>query len=209
MKVLVGLGNPGREYERTRHNAGFMVIDRLLQRHAPGAAARARFNAAVVEAPVGGQPTLLVKPTTYMNRSGQSVAEVVNFYKLSLTTDVLVLVDEVYLPCGTLRLRPGGGSAGHNGLTDIQRALGSDDYPRLRIGVGPKPEFFEQSDYVLGRFTDEEWARVAPVIDKAADAAEVFLSGGLNAAMNRFNAPDTPPRPKPPRPETPQSDTQT
>src|SRR5262249_18465845 len=137
---IVGLGNPGREYERTRHNAGFMVIDRLVQRNpsASGAPVKARFNAAVVETPIAGQPCLLVKPTTYMNRSGQSVGEVVRFYKLNLATDVLVIVDEVYLPCGTIRIRPGGGSAGHNGLTDIQRALGTDDYPRLRIGVGPK-----------------------------------------------------------------------
>jgi PTH1 family peptidyl-tRNA hydrolase len=201
MKVVIGLGNPGRDYERTRHNAGFMVIDRLVARHAMpiGAPARARFNAAVVEAPIAGQPCLLAKPTTFMNRSGQAVGEIVRFYKLSLA-DVLVVVDEVYLPAGTIRIRPGGGTAGHNGLEDIQRALGADDYPRVRIGVGPKPPFIDQADYVLGRFGEEEWAKVAPTIDKAADAAELFIARGLDAAMNKFNASDEPPRPKKPRP---------
>lgn len=203
MKLIVGLGNPGREYERTRHNAGFMVIDRLVQRHAPATPARARFNAAVVEAPVAGQPCLLVKPTTFMNRSGQSVGEAVRFYKLSLATDVLVIVDDLYLPAGTIRIRPGGGSAGHNGLADLERALGTQDYPRLRVGIDPKPAFMDQADYVLGRFTDEQWGAVVPAIDKAADAAELFVSKGLDAAMNKFNAGEQEPRPKRPRPDQP------
>ncbi len=204
MKLIVGLGNPGREYEKTRHNAGFLVIDRLALRHASGGSpARARFNAAVLEAPVAGQPCLLLKPTTYMNRSGQSVGEAVRFYKLDLAQDVLVIVDDLYLPAGTIRLRPGGGDAGHNGLADIERALGTQDYPRLRVGIDPKPSFMDQADYVLGRFTDEQWGAVAPAIDKAADAVELFVSKGLDAAMNKFNAGEQEPRPKKPRPEPP------
>jgi peptidyl-tRNA hydrolase, PTH1 family len=202
MKLIVGLGNPGREYEKTRHNAGYMVIDRLVSRFAPGAPARARFNAAIVEAPIAGQPCLLAKPTTYMNRSGPAVAEAVRFYKLDLPTDVLILVDDLYLPAGTIRVRPAGGSAGHNGLEDLERALGTQDYPRLRIGIDPKPPYMDQADYVLGRFSDEQWAKVAPALDKAAEAVELFVSKGLDAAMNKFNAGEQEPRPKKPRPES-------
>jgi peptidyl-tRNA hydrolase, PTH1 family len=202
MKLIVGLGNPGREYEKTRHNAGYMVIDRLVSRFAPGAPARARFNAAIVEAPIADQPCLLAKPTTYMNRSGPAVAEAVRFYKLDLPTDVLILVDDLYLPAGTIRVRPAGGSAGHNGLEDLERALGTQDYPRLRIGIDPKPPYMDQADYVLGRFSDEQWAKVAPALDKAAEAVELFVSKGLDAAMNKFNAGEQEPRPKKPRPES-------
>lgn len=206
MKLIVGLGNPGKNYERTRHNAGFLVIDRLVQRHGSSAPTRARFNAAVVEAPVSGETCLLMKPTTYMNRSGQAVAEAVRFYKLEPAKDLLVLVDDVALPSGSLRLRPGGGAGGHNGLTDIQRALGSDSYPRLRIGIDSKPPFMDQADYVLGKFDDQQWALVSSVLDKAADAAEVFISRGVDAAMNQFNAPPAPPAPAggaPPKPKRP------
>jgi peptidyl-tRNA hydrolase, PTH1 family len=209
MKLIVGLGNPGKNYEKTRHNAGYLVIDRLVQRHAgsaPTPPTRARFNAAVVEASVGGEPCLLMKPTTYMNRSGQSVGEAVRFYKLDLGKDLLVVVDDVALPSGAIRLRPGGGPGGHNGLTDIQRALGTDAYPRLRIGIDAKPPFMDQADYVLGKFDDHQWALVNPALDHAADAAEIFIRKGVDAAMNQFNAPPTttsptPPAPRPKRPQ--------
>lgn len=200
MKLIVGLGNPGKNYEKTRHNAGFMVVDRLVQRHGAGAPVKARFNAAVVEAPIGGQPCLLMKPTVFMNRSGQSVAEAVRFYKLDPALDMMVFVDDVALPPGALRIRPGGGAGGHNGLADIQRLLGADTYPRCRIGIDASPEYIDQADYVLGRFTDEQLALVGPAIDRAADAAEVFVSQGLDAAMNRFNAPPSPPKPRKERP---------
>ncbi|MBL9031582.1 MAG: aminoacyl-tRNA hydrolase [Phycisphaerae bacterium] len=205
MRVVVGLGNPGREYDKTRHNAGFMVVDRLVDRHARAVPARARFNAAAFDGRIAGEPCLFLKPTTYMNRSGLCVGEAVRFFKLNPAQELLVIVDEIYLPCGTIRLRPGGGSGGHNGLEDIGRALGTDAYPRLRVGVGPKPPGYDQSNFVLGRFTDLEWAAVAPSIDKAADAAECFVTKGLDAAMNAFNAPDVP-RPARPKPERPESD---
>lgn len=207
MKLIVGLGNPGREYDRTRHNAGFVALDRLAARVAPGATPRGRFNGAVVEAGIGAEPCLLLKPATYMNRSGQSVAEAVNFYKLDPARDLLVISDDVALPSGAIRLRPGGGAGGHNGLSDIQRALGRDDYPRCRIGIDATPSFMDQADYVLGRFSDEQWALVDPAITKAADAAEMFVRRGLDAAMNTFNAP--PPAPKPPKPARDNSDTNT
>ncbi len=187
MKLIVGLGNPGKGYERTRHNAGAMAIDRLIERHAPGAPVRGRFNSAVVEAPVRGAQCLLMKPTTYMNRSGAAIAEAVNFYKVSTPTDLFVIVDDVALPPGAVRIRPGGGAGGHNGLSDIERALGTEAYARCRIGIGASPEYMDQADYVLGRFNDWEWAVVEPAIVKAADAAEVFVERGIDAAMNQFN----------------------
>jgi peptidyl-tRNA hydrolase, PTH1 family len=195
MKLIVGLGNPGTTYENTRHNAGFMVVDRLAQRHAPGAPARARFNAATVEARIDGEPCLLFKPMTYMNRSGLPVAEAVRFYKLDPAADLLVLVDDVALPCGAIRLRASGGAGGHNGLTDLQRALGAEAYPRCRIGIDPSPPFMDQADYVLGRFTPEQWALVDPALNRAADAAEMFIARGIEAAMNTFNAPAAPRQP--------------
>jgi peptidyl-tRNA hydrolase, PTH1 family len=188
MKLIVGLGNPGKNYENTRHNAGFLAVDRLAQRHAPGEPVRAKFNSAVVEAKIGGEACLLAKPMNYMNRSGQPVADAVRFYKLNPATDLLVLVDDVALPCGALRLRAGGGAGGHNGLSDIQRALGSDGYARCRIGIDPSPGFMDQADYVLGRFTPEQWVLVEPSLTRAAEAAEMFIARGIEAAMNTFNA---------------------
>jgi PTH1 family peptidyl-tRNA hydrolase len=212
MKLIVGLGNPGSQYERTRHNAGFMVVDRLIARHAPAEMARSKFGAAVVEARLpfvchkgdagetgaanADDRCLLMKPLSYMNRSGQAVAEAVRFYKLNPRADVMVLVDDIALPCGSIRLRPEGGAGGHNGLTDVERCLGTPDYPRLRIGVDP-PGIIPQADYVLGRFTEEQWKAVEPALVKAADACETWLKRGMDAAMNVHNAP--PPRPKPPR----------
>ena len=208
MKMIVGLGNPGPEYARTRHNVGFMVVDRLARRHGAGATPRGRFNAVCVEASVAGERTLLLKPTTFMNRSGQSVQEAAAFYKIDPARDLLVLVDDIYLPLGSLRLRPAGGAGGHNGLSDIQRALGSEAYPRLRIGVGQrdtggKPAHMDQADYVLGRFTDDEARDLEPALDRAADASELFLTKGVEAAMNRFNAADPATKPKPPKPKPP------
>ncbi|MFM9957020.1 MAG: aminoacyl-tRNA hydrolase [Phycisphaerales bacterium] len=214
MKLIVGLGNPGAQYERTRHNAGFMVVDRLIARHAAVEVARSKFGAMVVEARLpfvihtgepgatgggGSDRCLLMKPMNYMNRSGQSVAEAVRFYKLSIKSDVMVVVDDIAIPCGSIRLRPDGGAGGHNGLSDIERCVGSTAYPRLRIGVDPPPPggIIRQADYVLGRFTEEQWGAVAPSLDKAADACETWLKRGLDAAMNAANAP--PPKPKPPR----------
>lgn len=204
MKLIVGLGNPGSEYTRTRHNAGFIVVDRLLGKHAPGVTPKARFNSVAVETLIGGEKCLVLKPTTYMNRSGQAVGEALGFFKLSLSEDLLVIVDDLYIPLGNIRIRAGGGAGGHNGLTDIQRALGSDAYPRLRVGIDPKPPEMHQADYVLSRFRDEEEPVLSPAIERAAQAAEVFVSKGLSAAMNQFNAdPKTERAPKPAPPQRP------
>ena len=188
MKLIVGLGNPGSEYTKTRHNAGFMVLDVLAQRHAGGAVARARFQSATVEAMVGGTKCLLAKPTTFMNLSGRSVGEALRFYKLDPATDLLVITDDVALDAGVIRLRSAGGAGGHNGLKDIERMLGTDAYARLRVGVGAPPAPVSQVDWVLGRFSEDEMVSVAPALDRAADAAATWASEGIDTAMNRFNA---------------------
>jgi len=188
MKLIVGLGNPGLEYEKTRHNAGFLVLDRLAQRHAQGQPARARFHAHTLEARLpGAGACLLVKPTTYMNLSGQSVVEAVQFYKVDPQLDLLVIVDDVALPCGAIRLRGDGGDGGHNGLSDIARRLGFGPYARLRVGIDQPPGQIPQKDYVLGRFSPEQWDLMQPAIEKSADCAERWASDGVVAAMNEFN----------------------
>jgi PTH1 family peptidyl-tRNA hydrolase len=187
VKLIVGLGNPGAEYARTRHNAGFMVVDRLADRHASGSSARQKFHALSVEAPVAGVgKVLLMKPMTYMNRSGLAVGEAVRFFKLDPAEDLLVVVDEVALPAGSLRLRGSGSAGGHNGLADIERALGTRGYARLRVGVDA-PGGVPQADYVLGRFSPEQWDRVEPALERAGDCAEAWLSEGVVSAMNKFN----------------------
>ncbi|MEQ8850593.1 MAG: aminoacyl-tRNA hydrolase [Phycisphaerales bacterium] len=187
MKLVVGLGNPGVEYERTRHNAGWLVIDELARRHAPGAIARSRFSAATLDASFAGEKVLLMKPTTYMNRSGQAVGEAVRFFKLEPAEDLLVLVDDVALPVGHVRVRAKGGTGGHNGLADIDRALGGASYPRVRFGVGAVPRLMNQADWVLSRFMDEERDDVKQGVVTAADAVEACLTKGVTLASNEFN----------------------
>ncbi len=209
MKLIVGLGNPGPQYAKTRHNAGFIVVDRLAQKHAKGALPKGRFNAEIIEfklpvrtpAGSGEAPVMLMKPNTFMNRSGQAVGEAVRFYKLDPMADLLVIVDEVYLPLGQARLQPAGGTSGHNGMSDIHRVLATERYPRLRVGVGPKPDLIDQADFVLGRFTDVESGVLAPALDRAVTACETWIARGLDAAMNVCNAP--PPSDRPPRPARP------
>lgn len=192
MKIIVGLGNPGPQYAKTRHNIGFMVVDRLVSRHMPSQPARARFHSACAEGDIGGEKCLLMKPTTYMNRSGLAVAEAVRFYRVAIESDLIIISDDVYLPCGTIRLRPGGGAGGHNGLADIERALGTPTYPRLRLGVDAKPPFMDQADYVLTRFTPEQEPLIATAVERAAVAVETWTTRGLAAAMNEFNRKEEP-----------------
>jgi PTH1 family peptidyl-tRNA hydrolase len=186
MRVIAGLGNPGREYEQTRHNVGAAVLDRLARRYAPGAVARCKFHGIVVEAAIGADRALLLKPTTYMNRCGQAVAEAVSFYKLDPAADLLVLVDDTALACGMIRLRCGGGTGGHNGLADIERKLGSDQYARLRIGIDAPGEI-PQEAYVLGRFRPDQIEQLEPALEDAVDATVCWMAHGTEEAMNRFN----------------------
>ena len=185
MKLIVGLGNPGQEYAATRHNVGFMVVERLARRHGISGPVKGKFHAAVLEGHVAGERCLLMQPMTYMNRSGLAVGEAVRFYKLDVS-DVLVIVDDVALPCGRIRLRGSGSAGGHNGLMDIERALGTSGYPRLRIGIDP-PGRVPQRDYVLGRFTPEQAERVEPALERACEAVQAWLGEGIEKAMTVFN----------------------
>lgn len=190
MKLVVGLGNPGPAYEGTRHNVGFDVIARLARRYAPGETARSKFHGVVVEAVMRSEKVLLLQPTTFMNLSGTAVAEALRFYKLDVADDLLVIVDDVALPCGQIRLRASGGAGGHNGLSDIQQKLGTDAYPRLRIGID-RPGQIPQKDYVLGKFRPDQRELVDSALDEAADAVACWAEEGLADAMNRFNRKQT------------------
>lgn len=181
MKVIVGLGNPGRQYAGTRHNVGFDVVDTLAAGAGVGAYKK-RFDALVAEAPAEG--LLLVKPETFMNLSGRSVRQALDFYKVP-TQDLLVVCDDFALPLGKLRLRANGSHGGHNGLRNIQEHLGSLEYPRLRIGVGGPGD--EAIHHVLGRFRPGEKPVIADAVLRAAQAVIVWVNDGIAASMNRFN----------------------
>lgn len=192
MKLVVGLGNPGLQYDKTRHNAGFLAVDRLAKDHAFGEVPKSRFNAACMEARIGGEKVLLMKPTTFMNRSGQPVGEALRFFKLDPATDLIVVVDELAFPIGHIRVGAKGSPGGHNGLKDIERALGGADYPRVRVGIGNKPAMMNQADWVLSRVTEEEWPEFEASLARAAKAVGSILSDGVDAAMNAFNEKLTP-----------------
>ena len=188
MKLIVGLGNPGSEYARTRHNAGFMAVERLAGRHGlAGQPARSRFHGRMIESTIAQQRCMLLEPMTYMNRCGLCVGEAVRFHKLDPMEDLLVVVDDVALPVGRIRLRAEGGPGGHNGLKDISRALGGDGYPRLRIGIDA-PGVVPQVDYVLGRFTEGELDALSTALESACDAIECWISHGIDRSMTRYNA---------------------
>ena len=185
MKLIVGLGNPGSEYARTRHNAGFLVVDRLAEKRGL-TGAKSKFHAGVLEGRLAGEKVMLMQPTTYMNRSGLSVGEAASFYKLE-PSDVMVIVDDVALPVGRIRLRKSGSTGGHNGLADVARVLGTSSYPRLRIGIDP-PGRAPQKDYVLGKFTDEQQKQLDPALDRACEAIECWIAEGIDKAMSLYNA---------------------
>ncbi|QQR42463.1 aminoacyl-tRNA hydrolase [Myxococcus xanthus] len=188
MKLIVGLGNPGREYERHRHNIGFMVVEALLSR-ARAELNQEKFAAKVGQGTLAGERVLFVEPQTFMNLSGRSVAEAARFFKVPVA-DVLVIHDELDLPLGRLQLKAGGGSGGHNGLKSIVSSLGDESFIRLRFGIG-KPEGPNArervSGYVLSNFDDGERREMDALIDRAMDMTELWIREGLSVAMNRFN----------------------
>ncbi len=183
--LIVGLGNPGQQYARTRHNVGWEALDALAKRH--GLQFRTKqAKADIARGNIEGRPVILAKPQTFMNLSGQAVRGLIQFYKLPLT-QVLIIHDELDLPLGTIRLRERGSAAGHNGLTSIIQQLGTPNVPRLRIGIERPPVPGDQVNWVLGHFSAAERAELAPAIEAAADAAETWLREGIAPAMNRFN----------------------
>ncbi len=184
--LIVGLGNPGEKYEGTRHNVGWRVADELGER-GRFPIQRLKFRALTNTAVIGGQSALVMKPVTYMNLSGEAVAEAARFYKLP-PDHVLIISDDVDLPVGRLRLRKGGSAGGHNGLKSVIQHLGTDQFPRLRLGVGAKPRpDYDMVDWVLSRFQGEDKQRVDEAVLRAADAVECLLRDGIEKAMNRFN----------------------
>lgn len=185
MKVVVGLGNPGDKYRRTRHNVGFDVAAELAKRNGDPTP-RTKFEAEVVEFVLGGEKVVVVRPQTFMNLSGGSVQPLVAFHHVALS-DLLVVCDDLNLDVGRLRLRASGTAGGQKGLADIIRRLGSEEIPRLRIGIGRPPPRMDSADYVLGKFHAGEVDSIRDVISRAADAAEIWIREGLIAAMNRFN----------------------
>ena len=184
--LLVGLGNPGDKYDNTRHNVGFAAIDQLAEElRVP--VQKLKYRALTQTVELGGAKVLLMKPITYMNLSGEAVGEAARFFKIP-ADHVLVLSDDVSLPVGKLRIRKGGSAGGHNGLKSIIQHLGTDQFPRVKIGVGEKPHpDYDMADWVLGKFAGEDLKTITQAIQRAGKAAECYIHDGPDRAMNRFN----------------------
>lgn len=186
MKVIVGLGNPGRDYEMTRHNIGFLVLDELARRSGSVFRQNWWFPAKTAKGAIGSEPVRLVKPQTFMNRSGTAVAA--SLRKVRGTAgDLLVVFDDVALRWGQLRVRAQGSAGRHNGVQSVMDALGDGAFGRIRIGIGPKPDSVSLSDYVLGAFSEDEKKDLENVVRRAADAVETICAAGIEQAMNCFN----------------------
>ena len=188
LKLIVGLGNPGTEYARTRHNAGFQLVDELARRHGALFRSEPRHRAELARARIGESELWLLKPMNYMNRSGDPVRSVASFYKVPLAS-ILVAYDELDFPAGVVRLRQGGGAAGHNGMRDVIAQMG-DGFWRLRIGIGHPGDRSQVLDYVLGRATAADAQLTEEAIGAAADAMPVLLTEGAQIAMNRLHSRD-------------------
>jgi PTH1 family peptidyl-tRNA hydrolase len=186
MKLIVGLGNPGQKYRGTRHNIGFEVIAALNAAHGQ-IRPNARFNSEIAAIQIGQEKVLLQTPLTFMNLSGQAVRAAIDFYKLPLS-DLLVVCDDLALPPGKLRVKPGGSAGGQKGLRDIIEKVGSSEFCRLRIGIGQAPAGRDAADWVLSRFSAEESPGMQVSIARARDAAVVWVERGVDTCMNRFNA---------------------
>jgi PTH1 family peptidyl-tRNA hydrolase len=186
MKLIVGIGNPGPRYHLTRHNIGFDTLNAFAGRHS-FPACRSQFSGLITDHTVNSEKVALLAPQTYMNASGRSVRQCVDFYKLELE-DILVLLDDMNLDVGRLRLRRGGSAGGQKGLADIIRHLGTDQFPRLRIGVGRPPGRMAAADFVLQRFTDDERQHIDVSIADSVAGMETWIRSGLNSAMNVLNA---------------------
>ena len=185
MKLIVGLGNIGRKYENTWHNVGFNVLDLLAVRNA-GGSTKDKFEGRTQDVTIGGERALLLWPHTLMNLSGRSVGAAAAFYQIPLS-DLLVVCDDFNLPLGKLRVRSQGSAGGQNGLKDIIQRLGSEEFSRLRIGIGPVPDHWDAAGFVLGKIGPSNRAIIEDSIDRAAEAVECWATDGIKIAMNRFN----------------------
>ena len=201
MKIVVGLGNPGSKYQGTRHNVGFEVIEALVERHAFGGRAKSKFNANMHEVMIGSTKVILLSPLTYMNLSGQAVRAAVDFFKLDLE-DLMVVCDDLNLDAGRIRIRPKGSAGGQNGIKDIINRLGTQEFPRLRLGIGRPPANWDAADYVLGKFEEHDRVVIGDSVKQAAKACEFWIENGLPATMNQFNVdPSAKPKPKKKKPQ--------
>ena len=186
MKLIIGLGNPGKEYENTRHNVGFEVIDAIADKYNIAVTER-KHRAFCGKGLVAGQKVILVKPQTYMNLSGESVRSVLDFYKVDEESELIVIYDDVSLGVGQLRIRKKGSAGGHNGIKNIILHTGGQKFPRVRVGVGEKPADYDLADYVLGHFSKEDQKLMDEAFKEAADAAVTIMTEGIDSAMNKFN----------------------
>ncbi|MBP3295602.1 MAG: aminoacyl-tRNA hydrolase [Lachnospiraceae bacterium] len=186
MYIIVGLGNPGKKYAGTRHNMGFAVIERLAERHRI-AASEEKLKAVYGKGVIAGQKVVLAEPQTFMNLSGESVRALVDYFKVDPENELIVIYDDISLAPGQLRVRPKGSAGGHNGIKNIIQMLGGDVFPRVRVGIGEKPKGWDLADYVLGYPGDADKKLLDETFDRAADAVEMILTDGVDAAMNRFN----------------------
>lgn len=185
--LIVGLGNPGLQYERTRHNAGFIVLDCMAKR-LNTEISKYKFKAKLAEVEISGKRCLVMKPETFMNNSGQAVVEAMNFYKLDADR-LIVIYDDISLEPGTMRIRRKGSDGGHNGIKSIIQLTGEDKFPRIKVGVGKKPHpKFDLADWVLSRFKDDEMEKINDVSEKACDSLELIVKGEIDTAMNKFNS---------------------
>ena len=186
MFIIAGLGNPDRQYEGTRHNAGFDVIDRIAEKYNIAVDTK-KHRAYIGKGIIGGQKVILAKPQTYMNLSGESIRSLVDYYKIDEENELLVVYDDISLDVGQLRIRAKGSAGGHNGIKNIIAHLGTQVFPRIKVGVGEKPKGYDLADYVLGHFSKAERERMEEGYDNAVRAAEMIVTGQLNEAMNEFN----------------------
>lgn len=186
MYIIVGLGNPGREYQNTRHNIGFQVIDAIAEKNNISVKEK-KYKALIGKGLVAGQKVLLVKPQTYMNLSGESVREVIDYYKIDEKEELIVISDDISLDVGQIRIRKKGSAGGHNGLKNIILHLGHDQFERIKMGVGEKPQGYDLADYVLGHFTQLEQKILQDSIARASQAVETIMTDGVDQAMNRYN----------------------
>ena len=186
MYIIAGLGNPGREYENTRHNIGFRVIDAVAERYGIDVTEK-KHRALIGKGAIGGQKVLLVKPQTYMNLSGESVRAVIDYYKVDEKDELIVIFDDISLDVGKLRIRKKGSAGGHNGIKSIIAHLGHDTFQRIKMGVGDKPKGYDLADYVLGHFTGDDKLEMEDAKDRAAKAAAMMVGGEIEKAMNEYN----------------------
>lgn len=186
MKLIVGLGNPGTQYAATRHNIGFEVIDTIAEINNISIN-KSKFRALVGEGTIGGEKVVLMKPQTYMNLSGEAVSACRNWYKIA-NEDIIIIYDDVSLAVGQMRIRKNGSAGGHNGMKSIIGQLGTDVFPRVKVGVGEKPVGWDLADHVLGRFSEEEMKEICPRLKDVSKAVETIVAKDMDTAMNRYNS---------------------